>query len=336
MRGHVYRPFGLMALGPLCWTALVGVLAAATALQAQQTAPSALDVLQLRHNIHVIAGAGAHVTIQSGEEGVIVVDSGSGSMTAALLAAIRNITQQPIRYVINTNGDADHVGGNEAMAKAGEWFVSARAGGLGSLTGSANAAGIIATESVGLLMAVPAAGRPVYPASAWPTESFSGRPKLMRLNGEGIEIVPFPAAHGEGDLAVFFRGSDVIAAGDLIDMTKFPIIDVAHGGSVQGLLDALNRLKDMAIPSIPLMWKDGGTLVVPGHGRIVEKDDVVQYRDMVTIVRDVVQDLVKRGKSVEEVVAAEPALGFARRFAASPDGANAFVRSIYASLTAKP
>jgi cyclase len=323
--------FTTLALVATSWMAVFDTPITA-ARQQPAAATAALEILQLRPNVHVIAGAGGHIVVQHGEEGAIVVDTGAREHANAVLAAIRRITAAPIRYIINTTGDADHVGGNEAIAAAGEWF-GARAGGLGGIVG-ASGVPIIATEELAVRMATPSQGQPPWPTAAQPSETFSGRMKPLRLNGDAIEIVPYPAAHTDGNLIVFFRGSDVIVAGDLIDMTRFPAIDSSRGGSVQGLLRALNDLKDRAIPQLPLAWKDGGTVVVPGHGRMLEKDDVVQYRDMVTIVRDVVKSLIDKGMSVEQIVAAQPAKGFAPRYGTEPGRTDAFVGAIDRSLRA--
>jgi cyclase len=156
----------------------------------------------------------------------------------------------------------------------------------------------------------------------------------MYLNGEGIETLHQPAALADGDSMVFFRRSDVVVAGDILDSTRFPVIDLARGGSVQGEIDALNRLVELAIPSIPLVWREGGTLVVPGHGYVHEQLDVVEYRDMVTIVRDRVQALIEAGRSLDEVKAAAPTQGYTRRYGADtgPWTTDMFVEAVYRSL----
>jgi glyoxylase-like metal-dependent hydrolase (beta-lactamase superfamily II) len=157
----------------------------------------------------------------------------------------------------------------------------------------------------------------------------------MYLNGEGIEVLRQPAAHTDGDTVVFFRRSDVVAAGDVLDMTRFPVIDLARGGSIQGEIDALNRLIDLAIPSVPLVSQEGGTYVIPGHGRICDQLDVVDYRDMVTIIRDRVQSLINDGMTLEQIKAAAPAQGYTARYG-SDTGAwttSQFVEAIYTSLT---
>jgi glyoxylase-like metal-dependent hydrolase (beta-lactamase superfamily II) len=192
---------------------------------------------------------------------------------------------------------------------------------------------VLSAEKVLTRMSAPTGKTSQYPTAAWPTETYDQRRKYMYLNGEGIEVVHQPAAHSDGDSIVFFRRSDVIAAGDVLDLTRFPVIDVAKGGSIQGEIDALNRLVDLAIPSVPLVSQDGGTYVVPGHGQICDQFDVVEYRDMVTIIRDRVQDLVKKGRTLDQVLAANPTLGYNARYGTDKTWTpRIFVEAIYKTL----
>ena len=286
-----------------------------------------IEILRLRPNFYVLAGGGANVGVQVGEDGVVLVDSGAGASSGGILAAIQKITPKPIRYIINTNGDPDHVGGNEALSKAGQTLL--RSGGPLSTPN----ASILAAEQVLARVSAPTGESAALPAAGWPTETFGLR-TFMYLNDEGIEILHLPAAHSDGDAVVFFRKSDVIVAGDILDMTRFPVLDVARGGSVQGELDALNRVIDMAIPSVPVVAREGGTIVVPGHGRIGNYYDVVHYRDMVHIVRDHVADMKKSGKTLDEVKTAAPAKGYAGRYGSDSGSwtTNHFIEAIYRSL----
>jgi glyoxylase-like metal-dependent hydrolase (beta-lactamase superfamily II) len=146
-----------------------------------------------------------------------------------------------------------------------------------------------------------------------------------------------PAAHSDGDAMVFFRRSDVIMAGDILDTTRFPVIDVEKGGSIQGEIDALNQLIKLAIPSIPLAWKEGGTAVIPGHGFICDQADIVEYRDTVVIIRDVIQDMIKQGLTLAQIKEANPTLGYRSRYGAEsgPWTTNMFVEAVYQSLAGK-
>ncbi len=302
---------------------------------AQQNVQTELGVYQLRPNFYVIARAGANIGVQIGEDGVVMVDAGSANMQDKVLEAVKKLTVEPIRYIINTNGDPDHVGGNAKLGEAGRNLNAASAG---VIFGAVDAgATIVATEDVLNRMSAPSGKKPLYPVAAWPTESFTQEEKPLYLNGEGIEVVRQPAAHTDGDLTVFFRKSDVIMAGDILDTNHFPIIDIEKGGSIQGEIDALNRLVKTAIPSIPLAFKDGGTYVVPGHGFICDQADVVEYRDMVTIIRDVIQDMINRKMTLAQVLEANPAQGYRSRYGtdSGPWTTNLFVESIYKSLTSK-
>jgi glyoxylase-like metal-dependent hydrolase (beta-lactamase superfamily II) len=301
--------------------------AAALLASAVLSAQADLDVVKIRDNVYMIAGAGANVTVQFGGDGAVVVDAGAAGSADAVIAAIRKITSQPIRYVIDTSADADHVGANEKVAKAGRTLFQTN-NPLGEGMTNGGAAAVLAAEKVLGRMSAPTGKAPPFPTAAWPTETYDQRRKYMYLNGEGIEVLHQPAAHSDGDSVVFFRRSDVVAAGDVLDLTRFPLIDGARGGSIQGELAALNRLVDLAIPSVPLVSQDGGTYVVPGHGRLCDQLDVVDYRDMVTIIRDRVEDLIKKGMTLDQVKAANPTAGYNARYGPSA----AFVQAIYESL----
>ena len=294
----------------------------AAAPQAGGVPSNGLEILEVRPSFFVIAGAGANVGVQVGDDGVVVVDAGSAASAPAVLAAIKRISSKPIRYVIDTGPDADHVGGNEALSKAGEKLF-----GGGAPNGADSVAPILAAEGVLRHMAK-------SPAGGWPTEVFHYSRKYMYLNGEAIEVLHQPAAHTDSDVLAFFRRSDVVVAGDVLDTRQFPVIDVERGGSIQGEIAALNRLVDLAVPSVPVVTREAGTIVVPGHGHLCDQYDVVEYRDMVTIIRDRVRDLIKAGRSLTEVTAAQPAKGYMGRYG-NQGGAwttDRFIEAIYRSL----
>ena len=299
-------------------------------------AQPALEVLQVRPNFYMIAEAGGNIGFQVGEDGVVVVDAGSASSADAVVAAIKKVTTQPIRYVINTSADADHVGGNATVAKAGQTLFT-QGGGAGLAADFlGGAASILSAEQV--LTRMSKQGKPGFPVEAWPTETFNQPRKYMYLNGEGIEVFHLPAAHSDGDAIVFFRRSDVVVAGDVLDTTRFPVIDIAKGGGIQGEIAALQKLVDTAIPSVPIVSRDAGTLIIPGHGRICDQLDVVEYRDMVTIIRDRIRDLMKQGQTLEQIKAASPARGYTRRYGSDTGSwtTNNFIEAIYRSMNQKP
>ena len=307
--------------------AALGLGWAAQLALAQQNQTGDPEVLEVVPNFYMIAGAGGNIAVQIGPDGVVLVNAGAANRTDKLLAAIRKLTPEPIRYIINTNADPDNVGGNAILAKAGQAF-----------TRNVGLATVLSTESVLDRMSASVSGKQAaYPVDAWPIETFITKVKSMYLNREGIQVISAPAAHSDGDAMVFFRRSDVLVAGDVLDTTRFPVIDIEKGGSIQGEIDALNRIIEIAIPSIPLVWQDGGTYVIPGRGRICDQADVVEYRDMVTIVRDVVQDLMKQGMTLDQIKKANPANGYRKRYGtdSGPWTTDMFIEAIYKSLTAK-
>lgn len=313
-------------------TALVAAALATVAVVVTVGQAPQLEVLQLRPTFYMIAGAGSNIGVQVGDDGIVVVDAGAQALGDAVLAAIKRISTKPIRYVIDTSADPDHVGGNEKLSQAGQTLFTGRTIGLPSeFAGSA--ASILATENVLTRMTN---ATPAYPTAALPTETFFYPRKYMYLNGEGIEILHQPAAHSDGDVFVFFRRSDIVVAGDILDTDHFPMIDVAHGGTIDGEIAALNRLVDLAIPSVPIVSREMGTSIVPGHGHVFDQVDTVDYRDMVTIVRDRVRDLIKAGRTLEQIKATDPARGFKARFGATsgPWTTDQFVESVYRSLAA--
>ena len=303
-------------------------------------AGGALDVIQVRPNVHLITGAGGNVVVQTGSQGAVVVNAGEAGRSNDVLAAIKTLSSGPIRYIINTSADAHNVGGNAVLAKAGQTIIS---GSIGNVTltedllSNSGAASVLAHENVLLRMSGATGKEAALPTDTWPTKSYTAATYSMYLNDEGIQTFYVPAAHSDGDSIVFFRRADVIMAGDLIDVDRFPVIDVQRGGSIQGEIDGLNRLLDMVIPPFPLVWQEARTYVIPGHGRVLDHADVVEYRDMVSIIRDRVQSLIDKGMTLQQVQAANPAVGFRKRYG-SDTGAwttDKFVEAIFASLTAK-
>ena len=278
--------------------------------------------------------------MQTGPEGVILVDSGSTAMADKVLATIRRVTPLPIRYIINTSMDADHVGGNDRLARAGlsilPGAVAAGAGLNDDLVSNSGRASVLAHENV-LTRMTAATGPQAVPFALWPTKTFAFRLYSMYLNGEGIQVIHMPAAHTDGDTIVFFRRGDVIATGDIIDTTRWPVIDIKRGGTVQGELDALNRLMDLSILNVPLQWQPDRTFLVPGHGFVYDKLDLLEYRDAVTVVRDRVQDLLDEGKTLAQVKAANPTLGYRSQYGTDtgPWTTDMFVETIYNELAAK-
>jgi cyclase len=318
---------------------ILGLLVFATNLHAQQNV-NGLEIIQVRPNVYMIAGAGGNIVVHLGWMGAIVVDTGSAEMSDKVLAAIKRITDKPIRYIIDTTADGDHVGGNEAFAKAGRSFLSSNTfGGVSSLRANAGMATVMAHENVLNRMSAPSGKVAPFPSSAWPTDTYTGnRIKSFYLNNDGVQLIHPPAAHSDADTIVLFRRADVLVAGDVFDLRHFPIIDTANGGTINGELAALNHIIDLTIPAHPLIWHEDRTLIVPGHGRVCDQADLVEYRDMLTIIRDVVQDMIKKGMTLDQVKKANPTKGYRKEYGSDtgPWTTDMFVTAVYESLTAKP
>ena len=326
-----------IAVGVFCAvvavTGALGVTRAEQRQEARDEDTGGLEVLQLRPNFYMIVGAGGNIAVQAGPDGVVVVDAGSAAHAEAVVAAIAKRADRPIRYVIDTSADPDHVGGNERLSKAGETLFNLNSPTATAMT-NGGAATILSAEKVLLRMSAPAGQAASFPTAAWPTETFYQRRRYMYLNGEGIEVLHQPAAHTDGDSVVYFRHNDVIAAGDVFDTTGYPKIDLERGGGINGVVEALNRILDVAFPDFRL---EGGTLVIPGHGRICDSADVAYYRDMVTIVRDRVQDMVKKGLTLDQVKAARPTRDYDPRYGSTTGTwtTDMFVEAAYKSLSAR-
>jgi cyclase len=301
----------------------------------QASARQGFETLPVRGQVSIISGRNLNVVVQSGPQGLVVVDTMADGMTEPLLGAIRTLGgSRPIRYVVNTHAHPDFVGGNLAVAAAGAQLVAGNfAGQVGqrAVEGVVPQAFVVAHENVLRAMSAPTGSQPPAPFGAWPTDTFFQNEKTMYFNGEGIHLVHIPAASTDGDVLVFFRSSDVIAAGDIYSTVAYPRIDVQRGGSVAGVIEGLNRLIDLAISE---QFTEGGTRIVPGRGRISDEFDVVEYRDMVTIVRDRIAAMANKGLTLDQIKAARPTLDWEPRYGATtgPWTTAMFVEAVYHSL----
>jgi glyoxylase-like metal-dependent hydrolase (beta-lactamase superfamily II) len=308
------------------------LLLAAAGVAFAQNQDSEVHVWPVQGDIYMIVGAGGNITVQAGKDGVLLVDTGLANMSEKVLAAIKTISTGPIRYIINTHYHADHTGGNEKIRLAGSTITGGNV--AGDIKDAGEGAAIIAHINVLNRMSAPTGSQSPAPDGAWPTSTFLSDQKKLYFNGEGIDILHQPAAHTDGDSIVFFRRSDVISTGDIFTTTNYPIIDLAAGGSIQGTIDALQKIVDLIIP---VYGQEGGTMVVPGHGRLCDFGDVLNFREMTIIIRDRIQDMIKKGMTLEQVKAARPTQDYDPLYGSTTGfwTTDKFVEAVYKSLSDK-
>jgi len=347
----------------LAVVALIGAAGLASVAYAQQTNAATLPFWRVRgSNVYMIVGAGSNIAVQIGKDGVMMVDTGTAENADKVLATVKliqNMTNQPppplnyahetrtsinfnsveppkpIRWIINTTIASDHIGGNETLSGSGDTISGGNVGAY-----APEGAAIYAREELLARLSEPLTspkpGDKPVPFGMLPTDTFYQDQMRFSnfVNGEGIMLYHAPNATTDGDAMVYFRGSDVLVVGDVFRMDNYPVIDVAKGGTIQGVLDALNHILDLAIPEFR---EEGGTMVVPGHGRLADSADVGYYRDMCTIIKDRMQDMVNKGMTLAQVKAAKPTFDYDPRFG-STTGAwttDMFVDAVYNTLKKK-
>ena len=286
-----------------------------------------LEIIPVQGNVYMLASPAGNTTVQVGEQSVIVVDSGTGQETEKILASVKQLSKAPIRWVINTSFHLDHSGGNEAIAKAG-MPITGRDLAPGGQDQPVSAA-IVAQENVLARMSAPTGSTAVLPFAAWPTETYATK-RYELFNGEAVQLFHEPAAITDGDSVVFFRRSDVISTGDVFSTVSYPMIDSKSGGTISGEITALNHIIELTVPKDK---QEGGTYVLPGHGRLCDEADVVEYRDMVTIIRDRIQDMVQQKMTLEQILAAKLTLDYDPRYSQPSWTGDMFVKLIYEDLT---
>jgi glyoxylase-like metal-dependent hydrolase (beta-lactamase superfamily II) len=300
---------------------LLVACAAATAQPQQNFDNVQIHVLPVQGNVYMLAGAGGNITLQVGKEGVLMVDTEFAPLAPKIMAEIRKLSNGPIRYIINTHVHPDHVGGNDAFAKLIPQDPAAPLQ-------------IIAHENVLNRMTKPAGSQTPPPQPGLPVDEYFTPFKDFHFNGEAVFIYHEAKAHTDGDSVVLFRGSDVVTTGDIFTPGSYPFIDIERGGSVQGEIAALNHILELVVPAHN---QEGGTYVIPGHGRICDEADVVEFRDMVVIVRDRIADMIKKGMTLGRIKEARPTLDYDTEYVSKDSfvTADRFVEAMYKSLGGK-
>lgn len=280
---------GLLAGLPAAWLAVAGA-----AVQRGDVDWDAVEIAthHVRGTVHYVSGRGGNIGLSVGEDGVLMVDDQFAPLTDRILAAIRGLSDGDVRFVINTHVHGDHVGGNENLGR------------LGIL--------ILAQDRVRRRLAER------LPAVALPVVTYS-EDVTIHLNGEEVHVFPVPASHTDGDSVIHFRESDVMVVGDVFRTVAFPVIDRNNGGTLPGTIETLGVIAGRAGPD---------TLIVPGHGAVSTREDVVEFRDMVIDVAGRVAELVGRGMTYEQVAAAGPAAAYEGKWG-DPER---FLTAVYAEL----
>jgi glyoxylase-like metal-dependent hydrolase (beta-lactamase superfamily II) len=289
-----------------------------------------IHALPVQGNLYMLVGDGGNVAVQVGDQAPLVVNSGAGALTEKVVAAIRKLSDKPIQFIVNTGFGPDFTGGNVKLRAAGHDPSVEGSFFSGQFADAGRGATIIGHQNVqNRLLALK------KPADGWPSDTFLDGRRRKFHNGEAVEIFYEPNAITDSDSIVHFRRSDVIATGDIFSTTSYPSIDVKNSGSIQGEIQALNHILDRTVYQHD---EEGGTLIIPGHGRLCDEWEVAEYRDMLVIIRDRIQDLIKKGATLEKVKAARVTADYDDRFGATsgPWTTDMFVEAIYTSLKNPP
>ncbi len=304
---------------------LTGLCFLASSLSAQD---NDLLLLHVQGNVYMLSGADVNVTVQIGNDGVVFVDSPTDETIPGMMELIREHSGLPVIYVINTHLDEDHISGNAMLASMGAG--GRRRGGdpVTVIAGAGGGATLLGHENVLNRFYLTDHDIPRLDL----TTTYFTESKDTYLNGEGIVVYHMPNAHTDGDSIVYFRRSDVISTGDIYVPRQYPDIDVERGGNVKGLVDALNFVIELIIPGPDA---EGGTYVIPGHGRISDEIDVVEYRNMVYIVMQRIEALIEEGNNLQEIIAMRPTRDYDTEYGGVRGGPSSeeFITAIYNSLT---
>lgn len=298
MKTRTFSSWSLAAL-------LFACLGAGTQAQrGQDFSQVQITTTQIAPNFYTLEGMGGMIGVLAGPDGVFMMDSQYAQLTDKIVAAVKQISDRPIRFMVNTHIHPDHTGGNENLGKLGVTLLS--------------------RDELRGRLAEPGGGRAGAPPAALPLLTYQGRTSL-HMNGEKIQLIPIPRAHTDGDTMIYFPTANVIMTGDFYRSLGYPYFDIANGGSLPGLAEGLNTIMEIANPT---------TKIVPGHGAIVNEAAVAAHRDMMLAVRDRIAPLVKQGRTVEEVIASKPTADYDARVPQGPETSTRFLTALYAEVKA--
>jgi glyoxylase-like metal-dependent hydrolase (beta-lactamase superfamily II) len=318
---------------------LTAGLVLATPLLSAAALAAQLELLPVQGDVWLLAGGPTNVVVQAGRDGILFVDAPPEALTDEAMALVRTVSKLPVRYVITTALDPERTRGDRALGRFAEPLPGTERAGANNAYAAAGGAlnGLEVLGHENVLNRLTSLGKDEAPkfAGALATTEYYLPWKDFPMNGDAVIVTHLAAAHTDGDSLVHFRRSDVLVTGDVFTPGQFPRIDTARGGSVQGELDALNRILDIAVPG---PFQEGGTMVIPGRGRICDEADVVEYRDMLKIIADRVQDLLRRKQTLAQVLAARPAQDYETEYGGARGGPSVeeFVTAIYRGLGAQP
>ena len=297
---------------------LITVPVAVTRINAQ----GEVIVLPAQGSVYLLAGPGGNSAVQIGSEGPLIVDTQPAAMSARVLEAVRGLSPRPIRHVVLTSGGEQQAGGAATISKAGRYI---------RVIDSIDPRGLDARASIMAHLNVlnrMSAGK--TPSDSWPTDTYFAPEWSIFSNGEAVQLFHVTAATSDGDTIVFFRRSDVVCAGAIFDATGYPRFDPERGGSIAGIIEGLNRVLDLTVPGEN---QEGGTVVIPGRGRLSDETDVANYRDMVTIIRDRIRAMVGKGQSLDQIKRARPTMDYDGLFERRSDWtSDMFIEAIYRDL----
>lgn len=346
-------------VGTLCFVVTIGAQ--------QQSPPSApqLKIIPVQGNVYMIPGAGANVVVSVGRDGVLLVDSGNEQSADKLLATVQWLNhdlmarprpfmpcvgvacesspwgwsspsynqftaspapEKPIRYILNTSAHPDHTGGNVKISLAGLTYTGGNV--TGSITDSGTGAAIVAHDRVSQHLQAAKVNPDAIPTDNYGTPIY----KLSWFfNGEGVQLFHMPNAHSDADSFAWFRFSDVIVAGEVYNTVTYPVIDTAKGGTINGVIDGLAQILDVAFAEFRAQ---GGTQIIPARGRVSDVGDVTNYRNMLYIIRDRIKDLKGKGRTLNQVKLERPTRDYDGRYGATsgPWTTDMFINAVYQTV----